>query len=172
MSGVAGFPIGAVVFEKRPFDVTVRNFSKFTKRAFAAGGALWHRRFLKDHFRQDAAQKYKHQPRTEKYLKQKKAKAKKSLGVKRGGTVDNVYSGTLEQSIKGFAVLQAFPKRVTVRMSGPRYLSMRPYKTNHPNMGAELTTVTEAENRVVLKEIEQEFIGQVNKQTTTKRTRI
>ena len=51
----------------------------------------------------------------------------------------------MEKALKSSATIKAFPTRATVRMVGPKYALMRPWKSGQPNKGQELTATTQDE---------------------------
>lgn len=132
---------------------SVRSFRKANKAAFSVMGQYWYDHFLPLHFRREARTKYNYQARGTKYERRKKALGKSSYAKrpKYGGEVDEVWSGTLEQNLKSYVNVKAYPTRATVNMTGPRYVTMRPYKSGHPNIGEEVTRVTKAEADVLVK---------------------
>lgn len=132
----------------QPPEVGKRKWRECTKAGYEAMGRFWHKNYLSDHFNRAANTKYQHQPRKVKYLKNKQRGGRRKVDgvwitIQYGGQVDNVYSGRLESLMKSPAVIQAFPTRVNVKMVGPRYVSMRPWKSGQPNKGREISTVTE-----------------------------
>lgn len=142
--------IRSKIIETRPPEVSIRNWRRITRDAHAEMGALWHREMLPKHFQQNARAIYKHKVRSKKWTSRKRALARRGrLGngraVQKGGLVDNVFTGLLEDSLKSSATIRAFPSRVTIRMNGPRYISMRPFHSNQPDKAAEITTTTKAE---------------------------
>lgn len=140
------FPVQITMIEERPPDVAKRAFREMTRAGHQAQGKLWHSKHLPDHFRPGAAERYRHKPRTQKYLEQKRKLANRRK-VRRGGKMDNVFTGHLEQMMRTAAEVRAFPTRVSITMTGPRYITMRPYKSNQPDKAKELTTVTHAQER-------------------------
>ena len=109
---------------ERPPEASLRAWRRITKQAHAEQGKYWHANFLPLHFRRDSATRYKHQKRTAGYLKRKFKAARKGK-VRYAGYVDNVYSGRMEEMLKSIGQVRAYPTRVRVTMTGPRYMTMR-----------------------------------------------
>lgn len=120
-------------------------------------GQAWLDLFMPLHWRADARDRYRHQARRPSYIRVKRARAGKGI-VKRHGLVDNVYSGVMERLLRSSKTVQAYPTRATVKMHGPRYITMRPYKSGHPDKGKEISTVLPAE-RDVLQRVLQEKVN-------------
>ncbi len=131
--------------------LSVRKTREATKSTYAAMGAKWHADFLPLHFEPFSASKYRYQPRTPRYLTRKATKAQRDPRIKKGGKVANVYTGLLEESMKRFADIKAYPSRVSVRMRGPRYITMRRYQSNQPDKAAEILTIIDSERRTLIK---------------------
>lgn len=145
----------------RPPDVGLRKWKECTKAGHAAMGQYWHKNYLPDHFTRAARTKYGHQARRPKYLRNKERGGTRSVNgrvvqIKYGGQVDNVFSGEMETLVRSPALIQAFPSRATVKMVGPRYVSMRPYKSGQPDKGAEISRVIPDQQRVLEKVLGEE----------------
>ena len=121
-----------------------KTIEDWLRNAHQEVGDYWHRKMLGRHWASGASAKYFYAQRSAKYLKAK-IKAAKSGAALAGGRVPLLFSGVLRSSLKAWVQIKAFPSRVTVRMIGPKYVSMTPKKVGHPNMGKEITTVTEDE---------------------------
>jgi hypothetical protein len=153
-------------FEKPP-ETLVRSWREGMKEAHYAQGLHWHTEILPKHFEPGSESNYHHKPRQAKYKKYKRMAAqgngpyKKRGPIALGGIVDNVFTGFLMRMMLNLAVIKPYPSRVTVRMAGPRYISMRPYKSNHPDKARELTEVTDREraqlNDVLRREVLKRF---------------
>jgi len=141
----------------QPPDIGKRKWKECTKAGYEKMARYWHKNFLPDHFTRAARTKYGHQARRPKYLKNKERGGRRKVNgrvitIKYGGQIDNVYSGDLETLMKSPATIQAFPSRATVKMAGPRYVSMRPYKSGQPDKGKEITRST-ADQVLVLEKV-------------------
>lgn len=140
-----------------------RAWDRARTRAHADQGSHWHQHLLPKHFQPDAKTRYQHKPRTEKYIKRKKRLAK--IGkVKYGGEVDNVATGFMERILTSSASIRAYPSRVTVGMPGPRYINMRPHKSNQPDKAAEIIRVTDAEAKELEKVLDDSLIRSIDKE--------
>jgi hypothetical protein len=154
----------------RPPEISVRHFRDAMRDAWRALGEKWHREFLPLHFREDAKRKYRHQPRSTRYLAEKRAAAGGSgwwyrlaqrVGrrIEGGGAIDNVLTGRMRDALLHSARMIAFPTRLTVRMIGPRYMTFTPNRNSvQPNKTVELTRLTPAEETQL-----REFFGQIVK---------
>lgn len=148
---------------EQPPDVGRNKWRQFCKAGHQAMGDYWQKYMLPDHFTRSAPSKYGHKQRSPKYLKNKQRGGKRKVNgrwvqIQYGGQVDNVFSGDMEKMLRSSPVVKAFPTRTTITMSGPRYVSMRPFKSNQPNKGAEITTTTEDQGRVLEKILEQHTV--------------
>lgn len=92
-----------------------RKIARAHKGSNAAVGNFWANRLLPGHFTAAAKRRYGYHPRGAKYeqLKQKIVGHRDPL----------VLSGDMRDMILSSKQVRAFPKRVTVRINGPRYLS-------------------------------------------------
>lgn len=136
------------MLEQRPPEASIRAWRGITRAAYEEAGAHWHREILPRHFTPDAKGRYRHQERTRKYLIRKLRLA--SIGkVEGGGLIDNVFTGQMRRLLLGVGVVRAFPSRFSITMPGPRYVAMKPFKSNQPNKAAEIITVTPDEDREI-----------------------
>lgn len=169
----------ASLFMDQPPEMSARQWRQITKAALEKLAAKWHKDILPQHFTRAAPQKYRHQPRTAGYLKRKRRAAGRAgvrhmgqiVRVKYGGLIDNVFTGELERRVKQLAAIRATPTRVTLKLTGPRYMTMRRFAGNkaeavakgwtygrgkkfkatgkgsglQPDKAREITTVTEQE---------------------------
>ncbi len=127
----------------QPPDIGKRKWGECVKAGLLREAQVWQRDFLPRHFTPEARVIYKHQPRKSKYLKNKERGGRRKVNgrwvtIQRGGQVDNVFSGDMEKLLRGSIVIKLFPSRATLTMSGPQYISMRPYKSGQPNKAAEI----------------------------------
>lgn len=126
---------------------SVRSFRAAMTKANSAAGDYWHEHILPRHFTREARHRYHHKPRTSKYLARKQGMAFagrqiQGHGIKYGGQIDNVLTGRGEDALRAGATTRAYPTRVTISMVGPYYMTMRPFRSNQPNKGAEVTFVS------------------------------
>lgn len=145
--------------------------NRIFKEGHEAAGRFWHEELLPEHFKPNARFRYGHKRRTRRYLAKKRALAKRGI-VERGGEVDNVYTGLMEDTLTSIAVVKPFPKRVTIKMQGPRYITMRPFTSNQPDKAAELTKTTRPEERRIGKVMDKTITEEFNGLRETKTTRI
>ncbi|MBC7855916.1 MAG: hypothetical protein IAF94_21010 [Pirellulaceae bacterium] len=152
----------------RPPELGKNKWKAFCKAGHLAMGLEWQRTMLPDHFNRNARSKYKHQPRTAKYLRNKERGGYRKVNgrrvqIKYGGQVDNVFSGDMEAMLKGSSVVRAFPTRTTITMTGPQYVTMRPYKSNQPAKGREIATTTDEQATVLERILERETVEAYSK---------
>lgn len=134
---------GEILFEGLP-AMSRRDRNELLREVHKQMGRFWHNELLPPHFTRTAKSKYRHKLRTIGYRKKKKKLAEKGI-VKGGGEVDNLFTGLLKESLEGVGTVKAYPKRATIRMTGPRYITMRPYRSNQPDKAGEILRVTRGE---------------------------
>ena len=125
-----------------------RGLGKIVKEAMQEAGALWHRRYLPEHFRQGAASKYGYQKRTSAYMKRK--------ARYQGHQRPLEFKGDLKREATRMAHITGTSKRVTVNVSVPWYVN-RAWKTRSsmPDLEKELTKATSGEERRLARVVEQ-----------------
>lgn len=171
--------------EMRPFSVTIRKWREMTTAVFAAIGEHWKQKNLPDHFTPDAELRYGYQPRSLRYTIRKRDRLKKGRGnadARRLGPIPLVYSGRMFREVTRNVSIRAFPSRVTIRLTGPNYISgasgqginvdkrMRwnPKKrkmvmTNtRPNMGKELLSDTPGQRFEIAMMIDEGLTNAIN----------
>jgi len=131
----------------QPPDIGKRKWQQCTKAGHLRQALVWQKDFLPRHFTPEAKTRYKNQPRKAKYLKNKERGGYRKVNgrrvfIKYGGKVDNVYSGDMETMLKAPGTIQAFPSRSVLKMTGPIYVTMRPYKSGQPNKAKEIIART------------------------------
>lgn len=139
-----GFPIRVMMFEERPPEATVRQWRDLLKASHADMGQHWHQKMLPRHFEPGARERYGYKPRTRKYAIRKNRDYTRGKATA-ASNVDLVYTGFLRRSLSTVATIRAFPTRVTIQMTGPRYVTMRVHNSNQPDKAAEVTAVTRDE---------------------------
>ena len=153
-------PIRIKTTYDQPPDLSKRKWKEAMRAGHWAIGKMWHTVMLPLHFKRNARTRYGHQPRSVGYTKKKRLFGKSSRTfrdgsrVVHGGEVDNAWSGQMERNVREWVTIRAFPTRATATIRGPRYLSMRPYNSKHPNKAAELTEVTADEQAKLEKEMD------------------
>jgi hypothetical protein len=116
--------------------VSQRAFKKAMYSAHEAVGIRWHQKMLPQHFMPDAAQKYGHKKRTPPYLKRKRRMYEKRIKTREGkyvvgsGNTDNVFTGRMREMLLRKSSIRPYPGRVTVSMTGPRYVTMKTFTGN------------------------------------------
>lgn len=157
-------PIQIITVDTTPPDGLKREMPRILKEAASEAALDWHRVTLPQAFEAPAKRRHHHRARKPGYKRKKRALAAKGI-VKKGGQVDNVFSGATEQSLETLATVRASRGKVTVSMVGPRYIT-RP-------VGEEITRFSESETaraeRVMQAGIESR-IKKFKKPKTTKAT--
>ena len=160
--------IGAKLTLDQPPEIGKRAWNECTREGNREMAIKWHKDMLPDHFTRGAPAKYKHKTRSPIYLK-KKRKSRKALY---GGNIDNVFTGDMERQLKKMATVRTFPSRVTLTMTGPRYMTMRVFAGDRskgyrygknrertisrtagqqPDKVAEVTTITPEQDALLVK---------------------
>lgn len=129
-----------IVFKKSPRGMA-KAFAEAREKAMADVGRHWHGQMLPKHFEESAFARYKYEPRSPRYVKRKERK----YGHRR----PLVFTGTLMRTVLGAAQIRATSRRVTVRMSGPRwlagYIAFRGRAGRGPDKRKELTMILKNE---------------------------
>jgi hypothetical protein len=107
---------------------------------------MWHRTMLPKHFRASATSEYQYRRRSKKHLRQKRKRV--------GHEIPLVYSGDMKRMLTRRSKVGGTAKRVSVTMSGPRYLYMRRKNTRMPDMAGEITSTTKAEERKLMSHLD------------------
>lgn len=135
----------ALTLEK-PLDITVRGWREILKTAWRAVGDYWEEHFKMRHFGPDAPGRYGYKYRSVNYLRKKwRYGALFPWSIHDSGQTLLVYHGKLRAAVRPRHAPRAFPSRVTVEIPGPRYLQMTPRQSGRPNLGEELTRITDEE---------------------------
>lgn len=111
----------------------------------------WHSNILKRHWARGASQRYGYQERTSAYRKRKRNLFQR--GVIARPATDLLLTGRMKENLEQSANIRAYPTRFSVRMYAPAddegydYVAMRPVRAGMPNLGEEVTTVSDDEHR-------------------------
>ena len=112
--------------DRRPIHLATRQWNRIGKRIHEKVGELWRDKLLPKHFQPDAYRRYKHQPRTPRYIVAKIRRAtsmKASSWLRVLGPIDLVYSGQFFFQATRRKALKVYPSRVTVQVGGPYYVT-------------------------------------------------
>jgi hypothetical protein len=134
-------------------SLSVRRWREANKAAYFEVGMEFEQKIKPTKFEATAASRYGFKPRSPKYLKRKqggyiRTASGQRYAIPHGGTRDLVLTGRLKALMMRRYFPRVFPTRVTIQYQSPvsdrgyRYATMRPYKSNHPNLGEELTSIT------------------------------
>jgi hypothetical protein len=138
------FPILITTVERNPADLSARAHRQFSTEAFRALGQAWQTGMLPTRFAENAPN-YPRKRRTRKYLDRKKKLF--DQGKARFADVDNVLTGNMADILTLPGIVRAFPTHAAVNKIGPKYIGMRPYKSNQPDKWAELTWLADDEKQ-------------------------
>lgn len=133
----------------RPLDVSGRRWKEAQRAGWYAVGKYYDEVIKPRKFAQGADTRYGFKPRSPGYLKRKEKERRDPKSL--------VYGGKTRTAVMRRHYPRAFPSRVSVDLPTPTYIVMRPRRANHPNMGAELTSITADEYR----EMERVFVAAV-----------
>lgn len=117
-------------FTKKDF-VSIREYNRAKLDVHRAMGIEWHTKMLPQHFMPDAPKKYNHTPRSPAYLKRKRKMYERRWKTKSGqyvvgsGNTDNVFTGAMRDQLMRASTIRPYPRRVTIAMTGPRYVTMK-----------------------------------------------
>lgn len=125
-------------------DLSGRAIRRVSKESYGDVGEVLHTTILPRHWQVDAAQKYRHQPRTPGTIRRKQRLAERTAWFKTvdGQPIDNLHTGKMRSQMLAVGVVRAFPSRVSLRLQAPRYMTMRPYKSGQPDKFAEIQRAT------------------------------
>jgi hypothetical protein len=134
-------------------SVSARRWREANKLAYYDVGMEFEQSIKPTKFTEQARSLYNFKPRSPKYLKRKvngfvRRRGGQRYPVPNGGRLDLVYTGRLRAAIMQPHFPRVTPTRVTIRYATPRsdqgfdYVQMRPFRSNHPNLGQELLSVT------------------------------
>jgi len=104
---------------------------------------FWHAAILKRHFQRGADVRYRYQSRSANTTKIQWGLYRAGKTLSPGRPL--VRSGALRERVRGYASIRAYPTRAIATMHSPFYAGMQPYRTGLPNLGAEITEVTDEE---------------------------
>jgi len=164
-------PVYISVEIKDAAALSVRDVRRIRKAANRATALLWHRHYLRRHFRPGADVKYGYPARSPKYLDRKRRRASRGHYVKEGGNAPLVYSGLSRSRMMRPPTIRAYPTRARVDMAAPSYFRMTPRAGKHP-LGRQATKVIENERRPLTAHNAKETERGINATRRTKKTRV
>jgi hypothetical protein len=166
--------IRTTILETRPLDIVRKEWRRLSKESQLEMGREWQEKYLPMHFTPAAYYLYKHQQRTRKYRDKKRKLAERGI-VEMGGQVDNVFSGDMMRMMMNNLTIKPFPTRVTIKMMGPQYISMKPntFKgSNQPHKAKEITTVREVEAKHLAKVLEEAVTRRIDALRAPRKTEL
>lgn len=152
-------------------DLSQRGIKRCLRAAHKAGGELWQQKFLPRHFTAGAHARYGNFQRR-RFLYQKRKRGMARTGkVKKGGRIDLVYSGTLEEMMTRHQIVRAYPSRASIRMPGPNYIAMKPRDPRKPSKAEEILIVTADEHRQIRATMSEKLDSEVRREHSSKTSR-
>jgi hypothetical protein len=153
-----------------------RAVNRIAKKVHQVAAHYWHKFILPRHWQKGAKKRYDHRTRTPAYRRRKLYAflygTGGALGKPQAPDRDLLWSGAMKRELRKFRTIRAYPTRFSVRMHGPRYIGMRPMNTNMPNLGAEVTTVTDDEQIEVARTAEDALPRFVREEQGRRRERV
>lgn len=113
-----------------------RAMDRAYRAAYEAAGRVHHQQLIPRHFQKQRQDQYRDKPRSRGYAIAKAKIAAK--GKAEAADTDRVFKGLMKQTMTEFATVRAYPTRYTITMQAPRYMTMRPYKSNQPDKFKEI----------------------------------
>lgn len=137
----------------KPEFLSVRAWRAISKAGTAAVGWFWERVVKRRKFTRRSESLDDHKPRSAGYLRKKErpyrqitdAGGRRRWVPNRGLMANLEWSGETRRRVMSPHIPRAFPTRVTIDLPTPKYVQMRPYRRNAPNLGEEITATTNAE---------------------------
>jgi hypothetical protein len=143
-------PIRVVAITDEHPDLSRRELHHVLRAAHRAMGVKWAVDLLPQHFGPSAASQFGYQPRTLAWKRRKDAEWLR--GRAEGGADDDlVFRGTLRRQVLLSARfnISAFPSRVTIRMTGPAYFTLRPRKAHTARIAREILSMNASHERQI-----------------------
>lgn len=141
------------IMETRPPDLVIRAWREIRKSAMRRIGLKWHQEMLPLHFEPNAANRYRYDRRSSKWIADKRKAAERgTIGTgknlklvdPRAATDQLTLTGALRDNATRNAVIKVFPTRFTVTMPGTSYTPSRPRGTG-PWLADEVTRLLKYE---------------------------
>lgn len=119
-------PLRVVTLHDAHPDLSRRELHRVARAAHRSVGVKWAVDILPEHFGQGAGSRYGYTPRTHAWNRRKQQA--KRFGKSEGGYGDDlVFTGELRRQVLQSARfnIDDYPSRVTIRMTGPKYFTLR-----------------------------------------------
>lgn len=163
---------------ERPHDVGQHTWRRLSKAAMLAVGLFFEREIKSRKFTKAAETVDRHKPRSPGYLKRKNKPYRlirdaatgrlRPIPNPAGGQPNLIATGETRRAVMRPHLPRAFPTRVTIDFPTPRYVQMRPYRRNAPNLGAEILAVTRDEIRQLGEVYQQSIESELDKFRATR----
>lgn len=151
----------------RPADATVREWRTIARGAHESMGSRWATRYFRRHFTAGAKFLYGHAPRTQRYLRFKRALYGAGKAVQ--ADVDNLLTGKLRAQLRSSMSVRGFPTRATVRAESLVYAPARVRRARGPHKIRELFRVIPAEAVDLAGHLHEQFHRRIRQLRTVKR---
>jgi hypothetical protein len=168
------------IMEERPPDLVIRAWREIRKSAMRRIGLRWHQEFLPKHFEPNAANVYRYDRRTSKWIADKRKAAERgTIGTgknlrlvdPRAATDQLTLTGALRDNATRQATVKVFPTRFTVTMPGTSYTPSRP-RGSGPWLAAEVTKLLKYEKDELARDAKQLSVELLNQYRETRTTEI
>lgn len=130
-----------------------KNFRRLVKETLQEIIRNWHRVKLPEHFKPQAARRYKYQTRKLRYMRRKRREKPFA------GPLE--FTGKSKEHLTRMVRVTGTAKKAKGSMSAPRHFYMR--KPNHPDKAAEATAVTPAEALKLARTLQSNVTKKLNK---------
>lgn len=159
-------PIVTTIRFERPPGVSIRQWRAGMKEAHREQALTWHREMLPDHFKPYARFKYQHQPRSQRYIRDKlhgvdKRGPYRKHAVESPGNTDLVFTGRMrDMLVMQNPLVRAYPTRARLDYTSPPYLIERVNRrrSTQPDKWREITTVSADQSRRLEEVLVQEVL--------------
>jgi hypothetical protein len=159
------------VYDEHP-DLSRRELHRVMRAAHRAMGVKWAIELLPEHFEPGAGNVFGYAKRTEKWLRRKERL--KAAGRAEGGREDDlVFTGRLRREVLLTARfnINAYPTRVTIRMSGPVYFTLRPRGKGTVRLAREVLSMSRRHERLIGEAGERGFNAELREVRRSRRLR-
>lgn len=163
-----------IYFHTQDETLDIRGFNNASKAAMFDVGMVFEQEVKPTKFEQPAERVYFFQPRSPLYVKIQEEIGKRSYRTKLvgGRKASLVSSGITRTAVKRPSVPRASAWRVTVALPTPSYIKMRPNQAGQPNLGEELTSVTDQHVRTMERRYLQRLESEVQQRVERRARRI
>lgn len=152
------FPIKQTITRKGT-GYDAKTWREFLKEAWEETAKYWHQYILPKHFTRAAIGEYSYDPRTAAH---EKLKARK-YGHRR----PLVFTGELERQATRIRATSSTARGGKIKLHTPWYVSQFRKALNHPDMGAELRAISQADAEALAKVIDEFMARRIKQENQT-----